>query len=140
MFIHHFHNLVHQYLVTGLHCNFFHFILLLLSPAEFVTQQFAIGYQVGNSLFQQFRVERFHHISIGTGFHPFQSIFRFGLGCQQDYRNMIYISVLLYFTTQSQSVHFGHHNIGDNQIGRITQNRIIRFLTVAASLHFVFIR
>ena len=61
-------------------------------------------------------------------------------GCQQNYRNMIYIGILLYFTTQSQSVHFGHHNIGDNQIGRITQNRIIRLLTVAASLHFVFIR
>ena len=82
MFVHHFHNLVHQYLVTGLHCNFFHFILLLLSPAEFVTQQFAIGYQVGNSLFQQFRVERFHHISIGTGFHSLQSILRFGSGFQ----------------------------------------------------------
>src|SRR5689334_5484334 len=96
---------------------------IILIEGYFVVKIFlkliSILQQGGNPCNQQFTVERFYYIIIGTTFYSLEPELVCGSTGKQDNRDMAQLSIFFNFFTQLNSTHFLHVNIGDNQVRQI---------------------
>lgn len=99
----------------------FHLLLLLLVACGFLAELIAQRVLSVDELFddgaQFVHAERFGQIGIGTGFKSLNAFLLRNLGCYYYNRYMVYSLVASYLTAQFQSVHSGHHNVGNDNVG-----------------------
>ena len=98
----------------------FHLLLLLLVAcgflAELIAQRVLSVYELFDDGAQFVHAERLGQIGVGTGFKSLNAFLLRNLGCYYYNRYMVYSLVASYLTAQFQSVHTGHHNVGNDNV------------------------
>ena len=133
------HHALEQFLVGRLDAHVFHMLLQFVGAPILHAQLLSALDEVVHGAQQDVHVEGLLDIGVGTRLQTLEFVFLACLGSEQHHGDVVGLWVALDGGAEGIAVHFGHHDVGEKQVGHGLQHHGQGLSAVGATLHLVFL-